>query len=38
MSDQKQSYGHQLIAVAPAFAAKSLIGDLPKGGLEFAVE
>ena len=35
---KKKSYGSQVLAVAPAFAVKSLLGDLPRGGIEKAVE
>ena len=38
MAKKRKSYGSQVAAVAPAFALKSLIGDLPKGALEKTVE
>ena len=38
MSEREQSYGKQLLSVAPLFAAKSVLGDLPKAGLEYAIE
>ena len=34
----KKSYGAQVAAVAPAFGIKALLGDLPKAGIEKAVE
>jgi hypothetical protein len=33
-----KSYAKQVALVAPAFMAKSVLGDLPKGAVEFAVE
>lgn len=38
MSKKRNSYGSQVAALAPAFAAKALIGDLPKASIEKAVE
>ncbi len=35
---KKKGYGAQLAAVAPAFGIKALLGDLPKAGIEKAVE
>ena len=32
------SYPRTLLAIAPAFAAKAIIGDMPKGAIEHAIE
>lgn len=38
MSGKDQSYWKQTLLAAPAFGAKALIGDLPRGALEQTVE
>lgn len=38
MSQKNQSYWKQTLLAAPAFGAKALIGDLPRGALEQTVE
>jgi hypothetical protein len=38
MSENDKGYLGALAGAAPLFAAKSLIGDLPKGAIEYAVE
>lgn len=38
MAKKKNTYTSTLTAVAPAFAVKSLLGDLPKGSIEKVVE
>ena len=37
-NDSQPSYGKMMLLAAPAFAAKSVVGDLPKASLENAVE
>lgn len=38
MAKKQKSYSSQVAAMAPAFALKAVVGDLPKGGVEKAVE
>ena len=38
MDESNKSYFSQVGAVAPAFGAKALLGDLPKGAIEHAVQ
>lgn len=38
MSDKEQSYWKQTLLAAPAFGAKALVGDLPRGAVEQATE